>query len=59
MAEFAYNNTKNDGTGYIFFKLNCVYYLRVFCKKDLDLHSNLKTTKKLSFKLQNFMAIYK
>ena len=36
MAEFAYNNTKNTSTGYMFFELNCGYHPWVSYKKDLD-----------------------
>ena len=39
MADFTYNNTKNASTGYMPFKLNCEYHLRVFYKEDFDPHS--------------------
>ena len=58
MVEFAYNNTKNASIGYTFFKLNYKYYPYISYKKDLDLYLKSKTIKKLSFKLQNLMAIY-
>ena len=58
MAEFAYNNLKNASTGYTFFKLNYRYYLLVFYKEDLNICSKLKTAEKLSFELQNLMAVY-
>ena len=58
MVKFAYNNAKNVSTSYISFKLNYEYYLCVFYKEDLNLHSNLKTAKKLSFKLQNLIIVY-
>ena len=57
MTKFIYNNTKNANTGHIPFKFNCGYYSRVFYKKDLDPRSKSKTAKKLSFELQNLMAI--
>ena len=58
IAEFAYNNAKNASTSHILFELNCGYYPRVSHEKDLDPYSKLKTTEKLSSKLQNLMAIY-
>ena len=36
IAEFAYNNAKNVSIGHTPFKLNCGYYLRASCKKDVD-----------------------
>ena len=58
MAEFTYNNAKNANIDHISFEFYCGYHLWVFYKKDLDLYPKLKTMEKLSFKLQNFMAIY-
>ena len=57
MAEFAYNNAKYTSSGHTFFKLNCAYHLYVSYEEDLDPRSKLKTAEKLSFKLQNLMAI--
>ena len=57
MAEFAYNNAKNANTGHTPFELNCRYHSCVFYKEDLDLCSKLKTTEKLSSKLQNLIAV--
>ena len=56
MAEFAYNNAKNDNTGHTFFELNCRYYPWVFYKEDLDPRLKSKTAEKLFFELQNLMA---
>ena len=58
MAEFAYNNAKNASTGHTLFKLNCGYHPCVSYKEDLDPRSKSKTAEKLSFELQNFMAVY-
>ena len=57
MAEFAYNNAKNASTGHTLFELNCEYHPCVSYKEDLDPCSKLKTVEKLSFKLQNLMAV--
>ena len=57
MAKFVYNNAKNASTGYTLFELNCGYYPRVSYKEDLDPRSKLKTAEKLSFELQNLMAV--
>ena len=58
MAEFAYNNAKSANSGYMFFELNCRYYLRVFYKENLDPHSPSKPVKELSSKLQSLIAAY-
>ena len=39
MAEFAYNNANNAGTGYTPFELNYGYHLCVFFKEDTNPHS--------------------
>ena len=57
MAEFAYNNAKNASTGFTSFELNCGYHPRVFYKEDLDPHSKLRTTEKLSSELQELMTV--
>ena len=57
MAEFAYNNAKNASIGHTSFELNCGYHSQVFYKEDLDPRSKSKTAEKLSFELQNLMAI--
>ena len=36
MAKFVYNNGKNTGTWYIFFDLNCRYYLYTFNDNNGD-----------------------
>ena len=45
MDEFAYNNAKTPCTGYVPFKLNCGYHLRVSFQKTLILISNQKRLK--------------
>ena len=57
MTEFAYNNAKNASTGHTSFKFNCGYHPRLSYKEDLDPRSKSKTAEKLSFKLQNLMAV--
>ena len=51
MAEFAYNNTKNASFGYIFFELNCGYYLYMSYKEDANSALSLK---RISIMLKNF-----
>ena len=58
IMDFVYNNVKNASISYIFFKINYKYHPYIFYKKNLNLRSKLKTTKELSFKLQNLIAIY-
>ena len=58
MAEFAYNNTKNASTGYMFFELNWGYHPRVLYKKDFDPRSQSKTIQELSSELQKVMTVY-
>ena len=59
MVEFAYNNTKNINTGYTLFELNFGFYLRVFSKKDVNLHSRSKSADQLAIELQTLMSMYK
>lgn len=47
IAEYAYNNTKNTSTGYIYYKFNCDFLLEVFYKKYVDLLSKSKVVDKL------------
>ena len=56
MAEFAYNNAKNAGTGYTRFELNCGYHPWISYEEDLNPRSQLKNAEKLSSKLQSLMA---
>ena len=51
MAEFAYNNAKNESTGHTFFELNCGYHLRVSYKEDINPRSKSKLADELSAKL--------
>ena len=57
MAEFAYNNAKNTSTGHTSFELNCGYHPRVSYEEDLDPCLKSKIAEKLSFKLQNLVAV--
>ena len=57
MAKFAYNNTKNANTSHTFLQLNCSYHPHVSFKKNTNLHSQLKTTNKLSAELQKLMIV--
>ena len=58
MVEFAYNNTKNASTGYMFLKLNCDYHYYVSFEEDTDPRSWSKTAKELSSKLRELMIVY-
>ena len=57
MAEFVYNNTKNDSIGHTPFELNCGYHSCVSFKEDTDLCSRSKTVDELSAKLQELMTV--
>ena len=57
VAKFAYNNTKNASTGYIFFKLNCGYYPHVSFKNNSKPCSQSKTADKLLTELQELMTV--
>ncbi len=59
MAKFAYNNAKNDGTGYTPFELNCRYHPRAFYKEDVNPHFQSKSADKLATKLRELMAVYR
>ena len=56
MAKFAYNNTKHATIGYMSFRLNYGYYLRVSYKKDVNSRSKSKIANELTKKLRNLMA---
>ena len=57
IIEFAYNNTKNIGTDYIFFELNYKYYSSIFYEEDFNSYSKLKNAKELFFKLWKLITI--
>lgn len=57
MAEFAYNYAKNISTGYIFFKLNYSYQLRIFFKNKIDLYFRSYSANILVKKLKNLILI--
>ena len=56
MAEFTYNNAKYASIKYTPFKLNFGYYLCIFYKKNVNLHSISKAANELTKKLRNLMA---
>ena len=58
MVEFAYNNTKNANTGYLFFELNYSYHFYLSFNKNINLYFKSKTAKKLSNNLKKLIAIY-
>ena len=57
IAKFVYNNVKNASISHISFELNYGYHPCVSYEKNLDYYSKLEIAQKLSFKLQNLMAI--
>ena len=59
MAEFAYNNAKNENTGHTPFELNCEYHPYVSYKKNINPRSRSKSANELSMKLRELMTIYK
>ena len=48
MAEFAYNNVKNNSTGHMPFELNCSFYPQVSFKGSVDPHSRFCSADKLA-----------
>ena len=57
MAEFAYDNAKNDSIGYTPFELNCAYHLYVSYKKNVNPHSKSKLADDLANDLKELMII--
>ncbi len=57
MAEFAYNNAKNVGTGHTSFKLNCKYHPKVSFKEDVDPRSKSCSANELSKELRELMEV--
>ena len=57
MAEFAYNNAKNAGTGHMAFELNCGYHPRVSYREDIDPRSKFKLADEILVKLQDLMTV--
>ena len=58
IAEFAFNNAKNNNTGYTSFELNCGYYSCVSYKKNVDPCSKSKLADNLANDLRELMAVY-
>ncbi len=57
MAKFVYNNAKNTSIGYILFKLNCDYHLRMMFEDKVDPHSRSCSVNKLAEKLRELIEI--
>ena len=57
MAKFAYNNVNNASTGYIPFKFNYGYYLRILFKKNINPHLKSYSIDKLAEKLSKLIEI--
>lgn len=58
MIKFAYNNTKNISTGYLFFKLNYNYYLYMSYEDEVNSYLRFYSINKLAKKLRNLILIY-
>ena len=58
IAEFIYDNTKNDTIWYISFKLIYRSHLYILFKKDINLFPKSKLVDKLANKLKNLINIY-
>lgn len=58
ITEFAYNNTKNNRTGYTSFELNCGFHLKISYKEDVDPYSKPKNVDQLAIELHTLMSIY-
>ena len=57
MAEFAYNNAKNTGSGHTFFELNYSYHPQMLYKNDVNLHFKSKLVNKLLTKLRKLIIV--
>ena len=57
MTEFAYNNSKNAGTGYTPFELNCGYHLWVFFKDKCDARSKSSIANGLAMELRELINV--
>ncbi len=58
IVEFAYNNTKNAGTGHTPFKLNCSYHSKVSFEEDVDPRSRSHSANKLAEELKELIKVY-
>ena len=57
MAEFAYNNSKNDSTGHTLFELNCGYHPRMSYEEEVDPRSQSKSADELAEELRELMIV--
>lgn len=57
MAKFAYKNTKNTNTGYIFFKVNYGYHFRASNEENVNPRSRSKLADELVTKLRELRTI--
>ena len=58
MAEFAYNNSKNAGTSYTPFKLNCGYHLQMLYKEKVDHCSQSMSANEVLAELRELIIDY-
>ena len=59
IAEFTYNNLKNDSIRYIFFELNYKYYLYISYKKNVNLCSRFKVGDNITKRLRDLIVVYR
>ena len=57
MAEFAYNNSKNNSTGHTLFELNCSYHPRTSYEEEFDPRSQSKSADELAEELRDLMIV--
>ena len=57
MADFAYNNARNNSTNHTTFKLNYGNQARMFYKENVDPRSQSKLADKLSAELRELMIV--
>ena len=58
MAEFAYNNTKNAGSGHMLFELNYGYHTQISYEEEVDPRFRFKSTDKLLANLRELIIVY-
>ena len=57
MAEFAYNNIKNDSIVHTLFELNCGYHFKVSFEEDVDSHLRSRSANKLAEELRELLEV--
>lgn len=55
IVEFIYNNAKNTGIVYRFFKFNCRYNLHILYKENIKPYSQTKLVNNLLIEFYNYL----